>query len=78
MVKQIYTKDKKVKITFRCDEPLSEWVSAQSKMLNITPSCFVRQMIFSQMYAEKTLGGIVRNNSSSTETAVEKCKLQKS
>lgn len=76
MIKQMYLGDKKVKITFRCDEALSKWVSERSKMMELTPSTFVRQLLFGQMYAEKTLGGMV-NKSQSTETAGDsKCKLQ--
>jgi hypothetical protein len=77
MIKQIYTKDKKIKITFRCDDALSNWLVQRSGMMEITPSAFVRQMLFSQMYAEKTLGGIVKKNmDTSTETAVAECKHQ--
>lgn len=68
-MKQIYTKDKKVKITFRCDEGLSDWVAQRAQLMGLTPSSFVRQLLFGQMYAEKTLGGMVKEKSQSTETA---------
>lgn len=78
MHKQIYTKDKKVKITFRCDEALGQWVAERANMMELTPSSFVRQLLFGQMYAEKTLGGMVnKNKSQSTETAGdESCRHQ--
>jgi hypothetical protein len=77
-MKQIYTKDKKVKITFRCDEALSKWVAQRADMMELTPSSFVRQLLFGQMYAEKTLGGMVnKDKSQSTGTAGDgRCKLQ--
>lgn len=73
--KQIYTKDKKVKITFRCEERLGEWVSERAEKMGLTPSAFVRQMLFQNFYGEQTLGEII-NNKTSTETAVDKCKHQ--
>lgn len=70
--KTIYTKDKSIKITFRCDNGLSDWLSERSKVMRVTPSAFVRQLIYQQMYAEKTLGESLANLkiSTSTETAV--------
>lgn len=73
--KQLYTKDKKVKITFRCDSGLSEWINAQSSLVGLTPSAFVRQMMYQQMYAEITISAGIRqltktNNTISAETAV--------
>lgn len=71
--KVIYTKDKKVKITFRCDDALSDWVDSRSKVIGLTPSAFVRQMLYQQFYAEKTLVGALNLNpqkAASSETAV--------
>ena len=71
--KQLYTKDKKVKITFRCDDALSDWVSDRSTVIGLTPSAFVRQTLYQQMYAEKTLGDFIKNTTNkaaSAETAV--------
>lgn len=69
--KQIYTKDKKVKITFRCDDVMSDWVNSRSAIIGLTPSAFVRQMLYQQMYAERTLGDIVNiKKAASAETAV--------
>lgn len=75
----IYTKDKKIKITFRCDDAMGDWVTERSAIVGLTPSAFVRQTLYQQMYAEKTLGAIVTNsvkNGASTETAVTKCRQQ--
>lgn len=70
--KQIYTKDKNVKITFRCDTVLSDWVSNRSHVIGLTPSAFVRQMLYQQFYAEKTIfEKIPANMSASTETAAK-------
>lgn len=73
--KQIYMKDKKVKITFRCEERLGDWVTSKAEKMGLTPSSFVRQMLFQNFYGEQTLGEIM-NNKTSTETAVVKCKHQ--
>jgi len=69
----LYTKDKKVKITFRCDDKMGEWVDERAQVVGLTPSAFVRQLLYQQMYAEKTLGDIVQkptNTAASAETAV--------
>ena len=71
--KTLYTKDKKVKITFRCDDALGDWVDQRAGVVGLTPSAFVRQILYTQMYAEKTLGDIViknPNTAASAETAV--------
>lgn len=67
--KQIYTKDKNVKITFRCDTLLSDWVSERSQVIGLTPSAFVRQMLYQQFYAEKTIFEKIPENIASAETA---------
>jgi hypothetical protein len=69
----IYTKDKKVKITFRCDDAMGDWVTERAGVVGLTPSAFVLQTLYQQMYAEKTLGAIVTNTvkkAASAETAV--------
>lgn len=69
----IYTKDKKVKITFRCDDAMGDWVTERAGVVGLTPSAFVRQTLYQQMYAEKTLGALVDktvNKAASAETAV--------
>lgn len=73
--KQIYTKDKTVKVTFRCDETLGGWLSRQSKVVGLTPSAFVRQLMYQQMYAEHALGDAINSLKvkaiASTETAAD-------
>lgn len=71
--KVIYSKDKTIKITFRCDNGLSDWLTERSTAMKVTPSGLVRQLIYQQMYAEKTFGTALANlkkESTSTETAV--------
>ena len=63
----IYTKDKKVKITFRCDDALSDWVNERAEVIGLTPSAFVRQMLYQQFYAEKTI--ITAMNERTTQKA---------
>ena len=70
----IYTKDKKVKITFRCDDALSDWVNERAHVIGLTPSAFVRQMLYQQFYAEKTLGQAITKTitkAASAETAAD-------
>lgn len=70
--KQIYTKDKNVKITFRCDSVLSDWVSERAQVIGLTPSAFVRQMLYQQFYAEKTIfDKMPENMIASAETAAD-------
>lgn len=69
----IYTKDKKVKITFRCDDALSAWVTERAGVIGLTPSAFVRQTLYQQFYAERTIiPALVKNSKAATsaETAV--------
>ena len=67
---QLYTKDKKVKITFRCDDKMSAWLTERSAIIGLTPSAFVRQNLYQQMYAEATIGKILNTKAASAETAV--------
>lgn len=68
--KTLYTKDKAVKITFRCDTALSDWVSSRSSEVGLTPSAFVRQILYQQFYGEQALGRIFNSKAASAETAV--------
>lgn len=68
-MKQTYLKDKTVKITFRCDESLGNWLIHRSKQLDMTPSALVRQMMFQNYYAECVLN--LHNKTVSTETAAK-------
>ena len=68
----IYTKDKNAKITFRCDDALSAWVTKRAKVIGLTPSAFVRQLLYQQFYAEKTIGPALKEvMTASTETAAK-------
>lgn len=49
----MYLKDKNVRITIRLDKASSDFVTSSSEQLGITPSAFVRQLIFQQMYAQR-------------------------
>lgn len=67
---QIYTKDKSLRITFRCDEKLGEWVAAQSEILGLSPSAFVRQNLFSMMAQQARLSAIMEQSIISSAKAV--------
>lgn len=67
---QIYTKDKNLRITFRCDQKLGDWVVAQSELLGITPSAFVRQGLFSMMASQARLATIMEKSFISSAKAV--------
>lgn len=49
----MYLKDKNVRITIRLDKSSSDFVTSSSEQLGVTPSQFVRQLIFQQMYAQR-------------------------
>lgn len=49
----MYTKDKTIRITVRLDKPSSDFVTSSAQQLGVTPSQFVRQIIYQQMYAQK-------------------------
>jgi hypothetical protein len=55
----MYTKDKKIRLTIRLDKQSSDFVEEQSRELGLTPSSFVRQMIYTQMYAQKTITKVI-------------------
>lgn len=67
--KTLYTKDKSVKITFRCDSALSSWVADRSQTVGLTPSAFVRQILYQYFYGEKTLGAAIQKIANSMEAA---------
>lgn len=67
----MYTKDKKLRITFRCDERLGEWIASQSEMLGVNPSEYVRQSLFSMMANQARLANLMEQTLISTAKAVE-------
>lgn len=67
--KTLYTKDKSVKITFRCDNALSNWVAERSQTVGLTPSAFVRQILYQYFYGEKTLGSAMEKMFNTMEAA---------
>lgn len=69
-IKQIYTKDKNVKITFRCDSVMGDWLVNRSQAVGLTPSALVRQLVYQNFYAETTIGQVINQAKTSAETAV--------
>lgn len=67
----LYTKDKSMRITFRCDEKLTEWLSAISEACNITPSAYVRQTLYQCMNAQKRLADTIEKQIASTVKAAD-------
>lgn len=67
---QIYNKDKSLRITFRCEEKLGDWILAQSEILGVTPSAFVRQNLFSMMAQQARLSAIMEETIISSAKAV--------
>lgn len=55
---QVYTKDKNVRVSFRLDGKLSEWILKRSEELGMTPSAFLRSLAFQTYYAETVIQGI--------------------
>lgn len=51
----MYTKDKTIRLTIRLDKKSSDFVNEQSQELGLTPSAFVRQMIYTQMFAQNSI-----------------------
>ena len=66
----MYTKDKNLRITFRCDDKLGEWVTSQSTLLGVTPSAFVRQSLFSMMANQVRLSSLMEQTFISSAKAV--------
>ena len=58
----MYTKDKSLRITFRCDDRLSDWVRTQSQSIGLTPSAFVRQSLYSAMAQQAQISSIIENS----------------
>ena len=58
----MYTKDKSLRITFRCESKLAEWITSQAEMLGITPSAFVRQNLFALMANQIRLGAMLEES----------------
>lgn len=48
----INTGDKSVRVCFRCDDKLAEWVTAQAAIIGVTPSAFVRQSLYGMMASQ--------------------------
>ena len=69
--KQIYTKDKAIKITFRCNDALAGWITSRSAVLGVSPSAMVRNLCYQNFYAETTLKAAIQPTQTSTETAVK-------
>ena len=67
----MYTKDKKLRITFRCDERLGGWIWSQSELLGVSPSEYVRQSLFSMMANQARLADLMEKTLISTAKAVE-------
>lgn len=67
--KRLYTKDKSVKITFRCEPALSDWVRERSTTIGQSPSGFVRQILYQYFYGEKTFGNVFEKMLDTHETA---------
>ena len=53
------TGDKKVRVCFRCEDKLSEWLVSQSEIIGVTPSAFVRQTLFGLMASQQKLASIM-------------------
>lgn len=66
----IYTKDKSLRITFRCDDKLADWLKTQSELLGITPSAFVRQNLFGMMANQVRLANLMEQSIISSAKAV--------
>ena len=67
----MYTKDKSVRITFRCDDKLGDWVAAQAAMIGVTPSAFVRQSLFGMMASQARLAGMMEQSLVNAARTVE-------
>lgn len=57
----MYLKDKNIRITIRLDKASSDFVSSSSQQLGVTPSAFVRQLVFQQMYAQRQVQKVLDN-----------------
>lgn len=66
----LYTKDKNLRITFRCDEKLGDWIIAQASIIGLTPSAFVRQNLFSMMAQQARVSSIIEQTIISSAKAM--------
>lgn len=57
-MKTLYTKDKNVRVSFRLDGKLSEWIVSRSAELGVTPSAFIRNIVYQNFYTESVLARI--------------------
>lgn len=69
-IPQVYTKDKNLRITFRCDEKLGDWISSQSSIIGLSPSAFVRQNLFSMMAQQARVASLIEQTIISSAKAV--------
>lgn len=69
-MKKINTGDKNIRITFRCDEKLGDWVQSQAEILNLSPSAFVRQNLFAMMAQQVRLASLMEKTIISSAKAV--------
>lgn len=66
---QLYTKDKNVRVSFRLDGKLSEWILERSKGLGVTPSAFLRNLAYQSFYTETVLERIGTANEQNRKVA---------
>ena len=71
----MYTKDKTVRITFRCNDALADWVVTQSEVLGLTPSAYVRQQLFGLMATQKRLNAAIGRTIENTITSTAKAAI---
>lgn len=55
---KIYTKDLCRRVTIRLDEPLAEFITAQARCLDVTPSEWARMVLHSYMNAVAGVVGL--------------------
>lgn len=54
----VYTKDKNVRVSFRLDGKLSEWILERSESLGVSPSAFLRNLAYQSFYTETALARV--------------------
>lgn len=69
-IPEIYTKDKNLRITFRCDEKLGDWIVSQASTIGLTPSAFVRQNLFSMMANQARVSALIEKTLISSAKAM--------
>lgn len=65
----IYTKDKNVRVSFRLDGKLSDWISRRSEDLGVTPSAFLRNLAYQNFYTETLLSKVGSDNEQNRKVA---------